>query len=195
MKRNKTSIQYPADRRKVNRIYWLITIAIILAPFAFLVYKTIKPPVKAEIKSSYDGYIIKTEKKNITIKSPLLEEEFKMQNNKLANLNNSEYARKIKDSELSVKLTKEYHQKTLELKTRGLSTMQQVLYTNEKYTEALAQFRDSVKDYNLEREKIDHEIAQIELKRKALNINLPSNFKITVPEGSYVTKGQTIAIS
>ncbi|MCP4177618.1 MAG: hypothetical protein GY756_07615 [bacterium] len=195
MRINKTNIKYPADKRKVNRIYWLITIAVILTPFVFLVYKTIKPTINAEIKSSYDGYVIKTEEKNIIIKSPLLEEELRIQKNNLANLNNSGFARKIKDSEKSVYLTKEYHKKTLKLKSRGLSTMRQVLYTNEKYTEALAQFRDNVKDYHIEREKIEREIVRVELKIKALNINLPNNFKIIVPEGSYVTKGQTVAIS
>jgi hypothetical protein len=195
MKINKTNIKFPSDRRKVNRIYWIITIAVILAPFIFLVYKTMRPPVNIEIKSSYDGYITKIEKKNIIIKSPLLEEKFKMLQDELANLNDSDYARKIKDAEISVKLTKEYNQKTLELKTKGLSTMSQVLYTNEKYNYALVQYRESVKDYNTVKREINHEIAQTELRIKALDIKLPEKFKVTAAVGSYVTKGQTIAIN
>ncbi|MCP4179275.1 MAG: hypothetical protein GY756_16060 [bacterium] len=87
MRRNRTDIKLSVDRRKVNRIYWIITIFVILSPFTFLVYKTLNPPVSIEIKSLHDGYVSKIEQKKILIKSPFLEKKLTALKTKLANLN------------------------------------------------------------------------------------------------------------
>ncbi|MCP4178996.1 MAG: hypothetical protein GY756_14640, partial [bacterium] len=112
----------------------------------------------------------------------------------LLNLNESQYAKKIMDSKISVKLTKEYDKKILNLKARGLATMSQVLFSHEKYNNALRQFRDSVKDYKNVKNEIKLEIELIELHIKSLDINLPEKSKIKVAVGSHIAKGQTVAI-